>query len=472
LHRRVGEILRDNFASTAAAEPELLAHHFTQAGLTETAIEWWGKAGHRSLERSALAEAAAQLTRALDQIATLPATPALRREQIRLQVALHTPLYHVKGPAAPETRAAAEQARLLIERAEALNEPIEDPLFLLSALYGSWLATLNAFNRDALLKLATQFLVLAEKQGTTVPLMTGHRLMGNSLLLAGSIAEGRAHLDRAFALYDPAQHRPLAMRFGQEIGVATQCFRSLALWSLGYPEAALRDADQALNAAREMGQAATLMFALFFASFTPIFCGHCGAAGAQLGELTALADEKGSLIWRPFGTLLHGCAFASSGEPAQAVHMINTGITAYQSTGTTLFIPFHLSNLAIAHAALGQSDEAWRRVDEAMSTVETTKERWYEAEINRIAGEISLKSPEPDAAKAEAYFERSLVVARQQQAKSWELRAAMSLARLWRDQGKAQQARELLAPVYGWFTEGFDTRDLKEAKALLDELTS
>ena len=150
--------------------------------------------------------------------------------------------------------------------------------------------------------------------------------------------------------------------------------------------------------------------------------------------------------------------------------MITSGITAWRSTGATQFLPSWLSYLAIAHAELGQFDDAWRCIGEAMTTIETTKERWFEAEVHRVAGEIALKSPQPDAAKAESYFERALAVARQQQAKSWELRAAMSLARLWRDQGKPQQARELLAPVYGWFTEGFDTRDLKEAKALLGEL--
>ena len=169
---------------------------------------------------------------------------------------------------------------------------------------------------------------------------------------------------------------------------------------------------------------------------------------------------------------LRGSALASTGELAEAVHVITTGIAHLQSTGTTTFIPWWLSNLTRAHADLGQFDAAWRCIGEAMTALETTQERWCEAEVNRIAGEIALMSPEPDEAKAQAYFERALSVARQQQAKSWELRAAMSMARLWRDQGKVRQARELLAPVYGWFTEGFDTLDLKEAKALLDQLSS
>jgi predicted ATPase len=413
-----------------------------------------------------------QLMRALTQIASLPSTSALRRQQIEFQVAVITPLYHVKGPAAPETKAAAEQARVLIERAEALGEAVEDPLLMLSALYGSWVATLNAFDGDAVCALAAQFLALAKKQGTTVPLMTGYRLTGNSLVLSGSIAEGRMHLDQAFALYDPAQHRPLAMKFGQEIGVAIQCFRSFALWSLGYPEAARTDADQALRAAREIGQAATLAYALCVGSFAQIFCGDYTRTNIQLDEADALADEKGSVFWKAFSTSLHGCASACSGEPAKAVRMITTGINSFRSTGTTVWMPLWLMHLAKARASVGRSDDAWCSIQEAITAIETTKERWCEAEANRTAGEITLLLPEPRSSKAEAYFRRSLEVARQQQAKSWELRAAMSLARLWRDHGKMQEARELLAPVYGWFTEGFDTRDLMEAKALLDELAA
>jgi class 3 adenylate cyclase/predicted ATPase len=473
LHRRAGEALRDRFAATAEAEPELLAHHFTQAGLTEAAIEWWVKAGQKSLERSALVEAVEQFTRALAQIASLPPTPALRREEIKLRVALITPLMHVKGHAAPETKAAVEQAHVLIKQAEALGQSPEDPLLSFSVLYGLWVANEVAFNGDAMCELAAQFLALAEKEGATVPLMIGHRLMGGSLLLMAHIAEGKAHLDRAIALYDPKEHRALAMRFGVDPQVAALAFRSYALWLLGYPEAALTDCDHALKYAREIGQAATLMLALFLTSPSRIFCGEYVTANAQADELLELANEKvGSLYWKALGMLRQGSLFVLTGKVAEAVQAITSGITACRSTGSTLWEPLWLSYLAAAHAELGQLDEAWRCIVEAMAAIETTKERWCEADVNRIAGEIALKSPEPSVAKAEAYFERALAVASQQQAKSWELRAAMSIARLWRDHGKPQQARELLAPVYGWFTEGLDTLDLRNAKALLDELSA
>ena len=473
LHARIAETLESRFAEIAENRPELLARHCTEAGQIEKAVGLWGKAGQRSLERSALVEAAEQITRALEQIESLHATPELRREQIKLQVALITPLVHVKGWAAPETKAAAERARWLIEQAESLGEPSEDPLLLFSVLYIFWAVNYLAFNGDAMRELAAQFLTLAEKQGaTTGPLMMGHRLMGNSLFLTGDLTEGRAHFDQALALYDPAEHRVLAARFSQDIRVAILCNRSWALWLLGFPDAALADVDHALEDAREIGQAATLLYALLHVSVTDIHCGNYATATAVLDELTALAGEKGALFWNVHGTAQQGCLFSLTGKDLDAIKMLTSGFIAIRSTGTTCWMPLYSSNLARAYAELGKFDDAWRCIGEAMTAIETTKERWCEAEVNRIAGEIALKSLLPDAAKAEGYFERALATSRKQQAKSWELRASMSLARLWRDQGKAEQARELLAPVYGWFTEGFDTRDLKEAKALLEELAS
>jgi class 3 adenylate cyclase/predicted ATPase len=470
LHARIAEAIESKFPEITESRPELLARHWTEARLIEKAAALWGKAGQRSLQRSALVEAAEQLARALAQIATLPATPALRREQIRLQVALITPLGQVKGFTAPETRAAVERARLLIEQAETLGEPPEDPLLLFSVLYGAGIASFIAFNGDLAREFAAQFLALAEKQGATVPLIVGHRLMGVSSMFTGDIAEGRVHFDRAIALYDPAEHRPLATRFGQDARVSVLSFRSLALWSLGYPEAAVADGEHALKDAREIGQAATLMNAQAYVSMTHIHRGDYAAANAQLDELAALANEKGALLWKALGMVLQGRVLALAGKAPEAVKMITSGITAVRSTGATLNVPFHLAYLATAYSELGQFDDASRCSGEARTMIETTRERWFEAEVNRITGEIALKSPEPDTTKAEGYFERALAVARQQQAKSWELRAAMSMARLWRNQGKRDQACELLAPVYGWFTEGFDTLDLKEAKALLDEL--
>jgi predicted ATPase len=300
--------------------------------------------------------------------------------------------------------------------------------------------------------------------------MIGHRIMGISLLWAGEIAEGRMHLDRGIALYDPAEHRPLVTRFGVDAGVSISSYRSFGSWLLGYPEAALAESEQALSSARESGQAATLMYALNYRQYIDTWCGNYPAANALNEELVTLADEKGAAFWKACGMVHRGVLYRLTGKASDALPVITAGTAAYRSMGSTAWLPWYLANMARTFAELGEYSEAWRCIDEALTAIETTGETWCEAEVNRIAGEIALMSGEPDATKAEGYFAQALTVARKQQAKSWELRVAMSMARLWRDQGKSQQARELLAPVYSWFTEGFDARDLKEAKALLTEL--
>jgi predicted ATPase len=383
LHASIAETLKNQVAEIAQSQPELLAHHFTQAGMTEAAIVWWRTAGQLSLARSALLEGAEQLKRALAQIATLSATPDLRREEIKLHVAF-----------------------------------------------------------------------------------------ANALALSGDFVEGKEHYDRALAIYDPTEHGPITTRSGRDIGVALMSARSNCQWLLGYPAASRNDAERALKKAREIGHAATLMYALWWASWLHTYDGAYAEAQPLLDELAALADERAAPFWKASATAARGLLFALNGKTSEAVRAITSGITSLRSSEATLAEPFYLSHLAMAYAELGQLNDAWRCIDDTIETIERSKERWCEAEVHRIAGEIALKSLAPDPEKAEAYFDRALVVARQQQAKFWELRAAMSMARLWRDQGKRQEARELLAPVYGWFTEGFDTRDLKEAKALLDELAS
>jgi predicted ATPase len=328
-----------------------------------------------------------------------------------------------------------------------------------------------ASNGDAVRDLSAQFLALAEKHGATGPLLIAHRIMGISLATTGDIATGRAHFDRALALYDPGEHRALATRFSVDAAMSVLSYRSWTIWVLGYPEAALADADNAIKIARDIGQASTLMYALDLTAYTLIHCGNYAAASGQTNELLELADEKSSPFWLAIGRMNRGCLSALTGNPSDGVQMLSNAIDAHRSTGARHFLPRYLSILSCAYSELGQFNEARRCIGEAMTAVETTKERWCEAEVHRVAGEITLLAPGPDTAKAQMHFVRALAVARQQQAKSWELRAAMSLARLWRIQGKQQQARELLTPVYGWFTEGFDTRDLKAAKALLEELT-
>jgi class 3 adenylate cyclase/predicted ATPase len=472
LHARIAETLETQFAEIAENQPELLARHCTEAGLVSKAAGLWGKAGLRSLERSALVEAVEQLRRALNQIELSSADSASRRERLKFQVAIIAPLIHVKGYASEETKAAVERAHRLIEEAENLGDPLEDPLLLFSVLYASVVVHQIAFNGDAFRESAAHLLAVAEKRKSAIPIMVGHRLTGNSLLLTGSIVEGRAHFDQAIARYNPLEHRGFVTRFGQDIHVSGLAFRSIALWMLGYPTAALTDVDNAIKDAREIGQAATLMFALQVTFVTLFLCGKYTTANAQLEELVALATEKDTLYWKAEGMLDKGCLLAATGKPSEAIDAITSWIAPFRSTGATWFIPTYLLFLASAHAALGHFSDAQSSIGDAFTAIKATKETWFEAEAHRVAGEIEAGSADSKSEKAEVHFERALAVARQQQAKSWELRAAMSMARLWRDQGKPQQARDLLAPVYGWFTEGFDTRDLKEAKALLEELVA
>jgi predicted ATPase len=282
--------------------------------------------------------------------------------------------------------------------------------------------------------------------------------------------QGRAHFDESIALYEPTEHRPLAARFGQDNRVATLSYRSLALWGLGLPRDSLTDIKQLLDDAREIGQAASSMYAMFYASVILTLHGEYATASARADELAALADKSGSLIWKASGTAARGAILALTGKASEAVHSITSGLESFRSAGGTLFRPFFLSHTAYAHAQLGQLDDAWRYIGEAMVAVQSTKEGWYEADVHRIAGDVALRSPNRCVAKAEAHFERALSISRAQQARTLELRAAMSMARLWLDLGKRRQAYDLLAPIYGSFTEPPDTLDFRIAHALLREL--
>jgi predicted ATPase len=378
---------------------------------------------------------------------------------------------HAKGYASEATRAAFDQAQAYIDQADARGEALEDPLLRFAVIYGFWVESFVAFNGDTLRQLAARFMALAQEPGATVPLMIAHRLMGTTLQWTGDIAGGRAHYDQAMALYDPASHRALTTHFGQDVGVVVLSYRAWALWLLGCPEAALADTDRAIAAAREIGQATTLMYALAHATRIFLWTGDHDAARPLVAEILALADDREAPAWRALGMMHNGSLLALTGEGAKATPLIAAGLTAWRSTGSTLWMPCYLSNLALAHAQLGQFDDARARIAEAVAAVEASKATWSEAEVHRAAGEIALLAPEPDAAaEAEACFRRAIAIARTQQARSWELRAATSLARLWRGQGKRRQARELLAPVYRVFTEGFETHDLRDARALLDEL--
>jgi predicted ATPase len=470
LHARIAETLENRFADIAETQPELVAHHCTEAGLTEKAAGLWGKAGQRSLERSALAEAAELLTRALSQIKTLPATPELRREAIKLQLAFATVLFHVKGYTAPETIAAFERADAMIEEAEALGERPEDELLRFSVLYGQWTGNFTSGNLERAATLAKHFLAVAEKQQQSAPLLIAHRIVGATLGISGELSAARSHLDQAVALYAPEEHKSLATKFGQDIGVAALGYRSYVLYRLGYPESALKDAEEALKSARELGQIGTLIYALLFATVAELSCSRFGGAEVRVNELMALSEKYGLPLWKGFGEFMQGCIFAATDRADQAIQLIGSGISAVAARQMTLLTPVGYTWLARAESALGRFAEAQNALSEALDLVNKTNERWDEPEIHRTAGELAISAFNRNYEAAELHFCRSLDIARRQAAKPYELRAATNLARIWRHQGRRSEARDLLAPIFGWFNEGFEMPDLIDAKALLEEL--
>ena len=388
LHQRIAQTI----AGSEAARPELLAHHYAQAGEPQAAARYWAKAGRQALARSALVEAADQLERALGLIAALPETTELRREQAKLQVELSNALIHTRGHANLETKASFAKARAFIERTEALGEPLDDPLVPFSVLYGFWVASRMGFNGDLMRELACQMLALAESQRSPAPRMIGHMVCGISLALLGELAEGRRHLDRAIELYDPAQHRSLGTRFGHDARVTAYCWRGLAHQLLGRRDAAIRDAELALAEAREIGHAATLMFALSHVGLLFLLDGTLDDAQKLCEELIALADDKGSAYWKAYGVLLKGYHRALAGDAESALDLLRCGAAAMRSTGATAYAPWYLAGTAKALGALGRQHDARQLVGEALSAIEASNERWCEPDVRRIAAEIESRT--------------------------------------------------------------------------------
>jgi predicted ATPase len=375
-----------------------------------------------------------QLTRALGLIEALPPNPDLRREQIKLQAALITPLIHIKGYSAPETKAAAEQAK-------ALGEHPEDPLLVFSLLYSFWVANFVQFNGARVLAFADQFLTLARKQTATAPLLMAHRVTGFSLFMTGELKKGLAHQDEALAIYNPADHALLKTKFGQDARVSVLCQRSWSLWTLGHPSRALADAEEAVRYARKISHAASLMYALFHAVVPHLFSGAYSTANSLVDQLEVFASEKNAEYWKASTKKMRAWIAGQSVTSDDALSIISDGLEQWRAHDVTVWRPMLLSYQASAYADVGQFKEAWQSLDEALRLIKMTSELWCEPEVHRIFGEVVLKSPKADASsETETHFERALSVARQQQAKSWELRAAMSLARLWRDQGKVSEA--------------------------------
>jgi predicted ATPase len=410
-------------------------------------------------------EATAQLRRGLSLLEGLPETRERQQLELDIQVTLTAALMAGKGFADPEVVATLEQANRLVTETAAVGTPLH-----FSVLFGLWVSNFAGGNITAALEHATNFLSSAQSQPPSGPLLMGHRILAHSLIFSGDHRAALAHVETAVSLYRPDEHRDSAFRYGQDIGVSAFLILSWSLWHCGYPDRSARAADRALAYSQELVHAHTLAHALYYAGLAAAFARDVATACARSNDCVAVASEHGFPVWAAGGRILQGWADAQRGEATTGIARIRDGMAAAEATGTRLNKPLHLALLAEALALARKIGEALAALDDASAQAAVSGETGWDAEIHRLRGELTARLPYPDPAKAENSFRTALAIAREQGTRGYELRAATSLARLWREQGRRGKARDLLAPVYGSFTEGFDTPDLKDAKALLDQL--
>ena len=462
LHARVAAVLEQNFADLVGRQPELLAYHLTSAGETQGAVSQWLKAGRHAAGRSAHAEAIAYFGRGLAMLATLPETAARDQREIELQLARAASLLTAKGMASPEATEAYTRARDLAEARDDANGRI-------AALWGLWMGsqTRNAF--DAARGLSDQLLELTEDRGDDGLRLQAHHAAWTTRLFRGEPALSHTHSQAGRNLYEPERHRSHALVYGaHDPGVCARFIAGWTGWMLGYPDQAQASIDDALHLAEQLGHPLSLLLALVFATVIDQFRGEPESAQRRLAAAETLAAEQRLVLFFD-ARVLRGGILTADDEAADAVVQIREGLAERQRAGANrLGRPYGLGLLSEALARSGDNGAALAAVMEALAAAAAIGERWWEAELHRLKGLRLLARG--GAEDARAAFHDALRIAREQQAKSLELRAATSLARLWGEQGRRAEARELLAPVHGWFTEGFDTADLKDAARLLSEL--
>jgi predicted ATPase len=462
-HQRIAQTLEAQFPEAIDTQPELLAHHYTEAGLREQALPYWHHAGQRALQHSAHQEAVQHLTTALELLATLPETPGRAQQELDLQMALGPAVIATRGPAAPEVER-------LYARAQVLCQQVGETPQLLPTLRGlCWFYRTRGVLPTAR-ELGEQLYRLAQRAADPTHLLEAHDALGSTLLFLGAYAAARTHLEQGIALADPAEQRAQALRYGVAPGVWCRDLAAWALWCLGYPTQAVQRTQEARALAQGLDHPPSLAFAQFYAVALHHRRREVPTVQAQAEVLLTLATVHGFPQHRGFGTFFRGWALAMQGQRAVGPAQMHQGLEAIVATGLRLGRPEFLVLLAEATGHAGQVAEGLRLLAEALAAFEESGRGDALAEAYRLQGTLLLRQPAPDVAQAEACFQQALTIARRQQATSWELRATVSLARLWQQQGKQAEARELLAPVYNWFTEGFDTADLQEAKALLEEL--
>jgi class 3 adenylate cyclase/predicted ATPase len=461
LHEQIAEALATDSPEMVDTQPELFAQHYAEAGLVEKSVDFWGKAGRRSAARSAMVEAAAQFQKALDQLALLPDDVERQRQELEFLSAMGAVLTVVRGFAAPETGHAYARARALWDQLGSPSEFLQIP-------YEQSRYHAHRGEFDIALRLDEDLLRLSRQRDDSTGLALGHLSTGRNLMLAGKFALSRSHLEEVLALYDPISQRSFVDYASDAPHVTSQALLGIVLFCLGYPDQASVQSSAAIAEARRLAHPRSLALSLSNGTIVLSLAGNDAVLGEWVEQLVAIATEQGFPYWRAHGTIYRGWVKVKKGDAAEGVSLLRTGSIAYAATGAEA----GLDNIALRARACelgGEIAEALTLIGDALQIVERTGERWFEAELNRRKGQLLLRQGHTGA--AEELYRKALSVAVEQGAKLWELRAAVSLARLHRDQGNHAEARDLLVPVYGWFTEGFDTADLREAKALLDELT-
>jgi len=460
LHAQIAEALESHFPELMDSQPELFALHYSEAGMIEKAVDYWGRAGRRSIARSAMAEAAAQLRKGLDQLALLPDSAERRRQELEFYSALGATLRYVKGHAAPEVGD-------VFARARQLWEELGSPSDFLHVPYGQARYHMYRGEFETVLKLDEHLLRLSNERNDSAGLVLGHDSSGRDLCLAGKFAAARAHLEQVLALYDPSMHSSLVRQTGVHPRVVAQGHLGIALFCLGFPDQAMARSQAAIDEARTLEHPPSLAASL--AQNLRLL--SCTADDAKLNhraeELLFLATEQGYPLYRFVATIYRGWAKVKTGGVTEGISLLRSGAGAYRTIGAEARTPYHIGLLARACALAGQSEEALSLLDDALRLTERIGEGWFVAELYRHKGEFALRQGQ--ASDAAACYSEALALARKQGARLWELRATVSLARLRRDQGDHAKAHELLEPAFRWFTEGFDTPDLTVAKALLNE---
>jgi DNA-binding winged helix-turn-helix (wHTH) protein/predicted ATPase len=472
LHRRIGERLERAYGGRAAEVAAELALHFEEARDLRRAIRFLELAAEDALGKHANLEAARHLGRALDLLATLPDTPERARHELALRVRLGAPLLMTRGYAAPEVVATYSRA---LELCRQIGESPE----MLVALVGLYRYFLVRLELRTASELAEQVERLGRQTSAPIVLLAAHLMRGVAAFGRGDLAAARTHLEEGLGLYEPSQRGFIVSSFGDDPGVIALADLAMVLWFLGYPDQALARSREALACAREAAIPYSLAFALNYAVWCRLLRGEGAAGRDDADALVRIAHENGFRYWVALGTAIRGWVLIEEGQVPAGVEQIEEGLVAYAAIGAELVRPWHLAKLADAYARMGRLEEASRALDEAMASMRPTEERYYEAEVYRLRGELALRERESRGsrsgaadrqARAEDWFRKAIEAARCREARSLELRAVLSLSRLWQRRGERAAAGRMLGETYRWFSEGFDTADLRAARALLDEL--